>query len=447
MRRIAKKAVKKVAIKIPKKEETKNPIKKVYKKSDILKHYFEQEIGRGKYKTRRVSYSYNRINNSIKKNMLTNGDLYEMSSQWSGGKFIEEKYTKKDVQEYFLEIIEKYCQVDDIDLETIKYMSENKYLFLALKYIFEKRGDVEITSEFVENAIINNNRDLLDFLIEKYDYVMTPEYFDLACKKSNFSILSLMMENKLEIKPEFFDSVVERFGCLEYKRQDKDKFGFIIGKNFNDIAELKIFQTYGFKITQAHFVKITKYGIYISDYQNFGLVINDEIKEICQKNLFFPYQETKFDSNNFMNIFTKEVSTINMKNIIKNYKIKPTLEHLKILCNQKKINSKSIRYMIEIFKFVPDNECLYSIIQNTKTVKIIKYILCHMNVVQNLRIDKNNFSDSDESEENSEDSEDSDSDGDMLIDMHPKEMKEIKEIKDEFNDQIQRIMKREKKKK
>ena len=59
-------------------------------------------------------------------------------------------------------------------------------------------------------------------------------------------------------------------------------------KDMNDIDELKIFCEYGFHLTKDHLVTMTKNNIYLSNHYQFGLLIDDKIKEIC-KTIYFSH--------------------------------------------------------------------------------------------------------------------------------------------------------------
>lgn len=380
-------------------------------KYDLMKSFCEYKyVSRGK-EYRRTTWTYHKITRILGKKGAKIDD-YTLESLSVEGRCVEDKYSKNMVQEYILNLIKDRYDLGNMDQEIFQKISGNKYFFLGFKYIMEQRPDLIVEQHWGDYAIGNDNRQMIEYLVDHHNYKLDGEKFKLACMTANIDILSLMFENKKEIKEEYFDLVLERFGDKIKRENKKDKFGFVQGKDMNDIDELKIFCEYGFHLKQNHLVTMAINNTYLSNYHQFGLVINDEIKEICQNKLFYPYPETKFKIGDLSILIQKSFTITNMRNIVKIHKCEFTLDHLKVLCKNKRPDNKMIRYLINGHNIIPDSECLYNIIAHSKGIKIVRFILSKMGVVDQQLEELNNVELNDDDDSEDDNSEDDNSEND-----------------------------------
>ncbi len=422
-----KKPIKKLK-KINSPKETKKK-KNNFSKDDekLFKKYMEYDLS---YKDRVFDdWRVDNIINDIKKSKFYNHELLSLSepnnncydnngflSQY--GKYVEEEYTKKQVQEFLYRICKDNYNFNLLDEEILGSIIKNKYLFLLTTYIFEdlKKFTDILNEKLVDICIEYSNIDLLEYLVEKIDLELDDAKFSLACQKSDKYILSFFMNKKFEIKSSHFCKVILRFKTIndpkkkffgyrlkkklrEDEKKSKNNFGFLIGKEINDICEIKLFLDHGYQISQNDFELIIKNGLYLKDYKKYNLTITKNIQYICNEILFFPYDECKYDTKNFLENL-KFLKFNYAKNIIKKYNLVFSLDDLKFLCNQKPCNPIIIKYIVENFSLVPNTDCLYSAILNSKSNKIIKFLLLKMNVLPKENIEMNILEEKEKNEKN-----------------------------------------------
>ena len=309
-------------------------------------------------------FTYNGIyKNVIAGNMIETRDFEKLLN---GGKII--KNNDKDAYQKFMFAL----SLEHYDLEILTdlhifMMSANKYFFLVLKFI-----EPTLSEKHFIAAIINSNVDLIEYMIEKHNYNYETKHLEMACKFADIDMIYSILQNKIIPTQKSFDLLVSRF---DFTKQEVDKNGFCLGQNIDDIPEIKLLLDYGFCIKQPDFIFLLKRGIYIKNYQKYKLVIDDDVKKICNEILCFHYPEIKFEKSSLINMFKNNCSMAQIKTVIKKHNFTANLDCLREACSHKNLNHRLIYYLIDDQKITPDIQCLLLVIKNAgDNIKIIRHI-------------------------------------------------------------------------
>jgi hypothetical protein len=251
-------------------------------------------------------------------------------------------------------------------------------------------GDDKIIliKKFIHISICEKNLKILKYFLEKYNFAFTQFELKLAVCGKNILIITELLNHKIKPNNEIFLSAIKYH--IEYEIKD----GFIIAREINNVEIMKLLLEYGYKITQKDFISLAKKFIYIKNFKNFGLQIDNNIKKICGDSLFFPYNEYKFSQEHHNILFSKLSKITDVKKAIKKFKIKPDNDSLMNACNNKNISEKIINLLINEYKIIPTQDSLYLAIKNSNNTMLTN-MLNKMKVLNEDEDEDNNDTDTD----------------------------------------------------
>jgi hypothetical protein len=181
-----------------------------------------------------------------------------------------------------------------------------------------------------------------------------------ACKNANIVMMKKCLDHKIKLTNKNFDLLIEN-----YNAEIKDD---VIEYNINKCLNLLI--EYGYVITQENFEKLTQKYIIIPKWKSMNLQISDEIKKICDDNIFYPYEEVKkdgwkyydIDKRNLLAKFRSNPSVKTLESLKNKYNINPDIDFLRIACSYYK--NQSISNIITHMKIPPDLICIQNLYKN-----------------------------------------------------------------------------------
>ena len=298
---------------------------------------------------------------------------------------------KKEYQNFFFENIKKYWGLELFDEKAINYIFCSSNFNLISYYLIDKK--INISNDAITNSIKNNNLELLKYYYEKNDFDLKIEHLETACNYCDIDTIKFFLQNKvipnstcwnfclnksINIKNinknnahnlESGDDSDSDFGLKIKNYKYDSKMGIlnpnIINKEINDLYLLKLISSSGYLIMQNDFYNLIKNGIYITSYKNYNLELNEDIKNLCNKICFYPYDEIKMDMNGYKKVLEHVDSCEQIVKIGNHFKIKPDLDCLKKACENIKLD-RLIIYYINTHKIIPDFECLGKVLKNEK---------------------------------------------------------------------------------
>lgn len=298
------------------------------------------------------------------------------------------KTEKEKYQNFIVELIANNCNVGDLitainDENRCKYFFSNKYLY-NIASVLIKNLNLELKTDHMIISIINNNLDMVEFLLKK-KLSLTQKHLEIACKYSDDETIHFLLNYKLYPNQKCFNNIllnikknneiyneINNEGNNE-RNNERNKYGFHEGIYIDDEPKLFLIMNYGYKITQKDFENLTKNKIYIKDYKNF---INDKVKKICKMTYFFPYQEIQFENDLdyiFNGNFNEKFSIKHIKNIIETFGCKLKLKHLKSALKYSN-DYNILQFLIVNCGVIPDEKCLCIAIENYNDIKFVKLI-------------------------------------------------------------------------
>lgn len=213
---------------------------------------------------------------------------------------------------------------------------------------------------------------MLKKYIVKYKLLLELVHLEMACEFSDITMVLFILDHKLSPTQKCFDNTLKKINFLGNWNT------FYVKKNrIEDVNEISILLEYGYKLTQNDFVNLTKKLIYVENYQKYGLMIDENIKDACNESMFYPYQELRHEKIEALESFSCDTTPSQLKRIIKKYKIDPDINFMRIAC----ANCRQTG-IIDIFvvdhKIYPDYDCIKFALANkccqTVLLKICYYI-------------------------------------------------------------------------
>lgn len=274
-------------------------------------------------------------------------------------------------QNLVCDILKEHQQIENVNNESLRNMAMNKNLFLYIKYLVKKNINVPI--ECFNIAIINNNYRLFDFLSEnsKHDK-LTIDHLENACRYSNAKTISKILSHKMIPNQKCFDNALMHHNPFILKRNN---LGIIVsGTEIENFPTTMLIIDNGYHLTQDDFVALTKKYIYIKNYKDYGLELDDQIKKIYHSRAYYPYDEIPPSDIGIRNGFKKVCTMAVLKALKKQYKIKFDLEYLRVACSNPNIRVPVLKYLINDCHIKPTIECLLLAIDARVTISVIAYI-------------------------------------------------------------------------
>jgi hypothetical protein len=206
------------------------------------------------------------------------------------------------------------------------------------------------TKNDLEDACLNNDKQkIMEILNEKI--LPTKQCFLNLLEIYQSSLCDKILVSLAEMeKRENFKKIYEK-----NKKISKS----LIGTEIKETNFYLLLQ-FGYKIDQEDFEKILDLQIYIENYKKYGLILDDKIQYICNKNLLFHYDEIKISNIGIEEIVKCNLSIKEFRNLLKDEKfleanIKP-MDLLHILCEYG--SSGMIDEIIKTYNLHPDQECM-----------------------------------------------------------------------------------------
>jgi hypothetical protein len=303
-------------------------------------------------------------------------------------------HNKREILKYenfICDILKINITIEEIDDNLLKKLSKNKYLIVYIQYIIEELSIV-FPLECFNIAIINNNYNLLSLLKDKFKYKFDILSLEIACKYSNIKTINIILNNKIIPNQKCLKNILMNIIPHDIIR---DKCGIIIGKSMESIPQIQTIIDNGYILVQDDFELLTQKYLYLNNYKNYGLVINDRILNICNKKIFYPYSEMILNENQIRMIFKKNCNLSILKNLKKKYDINIDEKYLRIACCSRNVSISLLKYLIDICGIIPTIECLLLIL-HTNISRNINYIRKNMddkydiiNIMKQLNLDDN----------------------------------------------------------
>lgn len=216
-------------------------------------------------------------------------------------------------------------------------------------------------------------------IIERDATTLDSIHLEIACKFSSDDVVKYMLNEKVKPTQRCFNAVLSRenesFDICDLNKRKKD---------ITEIPKLQLLLNYGYNITQEDFAEITKKYIHIHDYRKYGLEIDDEIMEILNNSLFYPYDEIKTPETIALLDFSKSLSIKNLDIVIKRYNTVPNGKFVqfafmwhksKFYKSGPKKNIESIvRHIVKKYDVKSDEYSIHWAIKNGWTEKSVKRI-------------------------------------------------------------------------
>lgn len=280
--------------------------------------------------------------------------------------FINYDNTYDDLICEIMKYISKSQSPNDND---IKYMCMHKYYYKYLIYLHEYDMNFKLTSDMIYICLVNDNVEIFNFIEneKRYNFHYNIRMLEIACKYSNNMIAKILDAKIIPNRKCFINS-------LRFINDRVSDNGFIKGIEISDIDILSLLIHNGYKITQEDFYDLIKKYIYIFDYKNYDLVINDEIKDFMHKNAFYPYKNISPSNDGLKNAFKKCCTLKSLKYQISQYKIVPDIDYLKIACGYTYVNLSLIKYLVDTCKLSPNLQIIIIAIQNKVRRSILLYL-------------------------------------------------------------------------
>jgi hypothetical protein len=214
------------------------------------------------------------------------------------------------------------------------------------------------TTNDLEDACLNNNKQKIieilnqKILPTKQCFLNLVKYYDNRNKKKYEWI-------------EYYDTMLQyveiekRQNFKQIYDENKKISKSLVGKEIKETSFYLLLQ-FGYKIDQEDFEKILNLQIYIENYKTYGLILDDKIQHICNKNLLFHYDEIKLLDIGLEQILKCDFTIKEFRNLLKDEKfieanIKP-MDLLYILCEHG--TSGMIDEIMKKYNLNPDQECM-----------------------------------------------------------------------------------------
>jgi hypothetical protein len=209
-------------------------------------------------------------------------------------------------------------------------------------------------------------------IIEKNNIILDSLYLEISCKFASNEIVEYILNQKIKPTQRCFDAVlsdeIRHVNVLDIYDLNKYK------KDIMDISKLRLLLNYGYKITQRDFAEIIKKYMYLPDYKKYGLEIDDKIKNICDNNLYYPYDEMKTSEINALFDFAKFPSIERLKIVIKRYNILPDSKFAQFMFMSHKRVAKLIKHIVTNYNIKPDKYCIKWAVANNWTEQCVMRI-------------------------------------------------------------------------
>jgi hypothetical protein len=270
-------------------------------------------------------------------------------------------------KDFMFQVISNCVGFDNLDEEIIKHMSGNLQFNLVLNKLIELKQNIPDDCFII--AIISNNYELLELMMDKLCIKCTDAHLEIACKYGDIKIISHILQQKVIPTKKCVESIIQKNAKNKsdsYWGFNKYKYNGFFGVSYerikihelNNISKLKILCDYGYVIKQDDFTNMIKNRIYIKNYEKYNVKLTNEIKNICNEIIFYPYEETKMSLDGYKQLLKYKVNLSDLKKIEKHFDIKPNLECLKIACENKYLSTSIISHLLDTHLIVPDLECL-----------------------------------------------------------------------------------------
>jgi hypothetical protein len=336
---------------------------------------------------------FNRIFEQFNRNWGNNGDINRYTeSFFSHYNENENKETWKQLFAGILDRIEWIKYIED-DEENIDYVFEYDLKRLA-QLLIEKK--IKLKDKYIDFAIINNNRNLLDKLLSVHEIPYTIDHLRLACRHSDLTIIKDILDQKIEPDAECFENALKKLNCQVSIRQDIIKEYENNNMNTYDrkryinteleiilkiIADNKprfvILMDYGYVITKENLLTLTKQRVLIDERyipRDFfdDIAFKEEITRECNKHNMYAYG-IKSDKQGLVSHIKSNPGLKSVQKYVKDTGITPDIECLKEACKIPN-NLSVIKWMIEKYNVTPDSDCLREVCIHSNSTNVINYI-------------------------------------------------------------------------
>jgi hypothetical protein len=242
-------------------------------------------------------------------------------------------------------------------LVCITFCNSNADLIIE-KLIEEK---INIPDICLKIAIGTNNMEYIKLLTSKCNMKIDElEHLELACKYANTNIISLVLNNKITPTKACFNNLI-------YNIYSKKKEGRCNESNIENIDEFDLLTKAGYTMSQDDFENLISNCLYIEHYQSkFNLKMTDKIKELCNENGFFPYDNIEINITGYNKLITKK-SKKELSEVEKKHNITPNVDSLhQAIVTQ---NLAKVKYFLIDHKIIPNIKCLRESTNNTPGLK------------------------------------------------------------------------------
>ena len=309
----------------------------------------------------------------------------------------------------------------------IKLKIQNDEMYLSnldsLSIIFQKKGDW--LAFILKNDLINKNHFqifILQYLwkwlsidinvISKY-YQFTETDMAILFNGKRDKYIEELMNNRINVDEKSLLAIIDNMlGINNFDAYHlKEFYGTGIYNLTSDIAKrkniekniyFKLLINSGYVLSQNDFYKILSYGLYIENYEKYGLVLDETVIKICCSLCIFPYENMNITLDGFKliiaNYKSEKVLFDFLKFLVKKYNIVLNngcfvylfYRYFKSKDFKKTDGTKIYEYFSKEHNIVPPEYC-FSIMFHDNDLKICSSLISHHFPNLPKEVNKNDF--------------------------------------------------------